>query len=179
MSSMRSYFVLALQLIGTFTILFLVQDTALQTVLFLTLWAVTFYPLTKAELILFTLACVVYTIADLVVIQYGVFHFTHSDIGLLPYYEPFMWGFYFLHAKRLLGNASIVWYVGYLTVLGIAIEFTGTTLALWSYDIPYYVAWWIGSWAASGAILATICIPLSDWVARKTSARPALTAVGS
>ncbi|HUY62389.1 MAG TPA: hypothetical protein VMV50_01180 [Candidatus Paceibacterota bacterium] len=105
MGARNSRLTLLLQLAGTLVILLCVPGTLLQTLLLFILWAGTFYPLSRADAVLFLTACLFYTVADIAVVQRGVFRFSHADFFGLPYYEPFMWGFYFLHAKRMLGGA--------------------------------------------------------------------------
>ncbi|MDO8408382.1 MAG: hypothetical protein Q7S95_04125 [bacterium] len=95
---------LLVQLVGTLAILFAVPNTILQTFLLLLLWAITFWPLTRSELVIFVLTCVLFTGADIAVVSRGIFHFAHPDMWGLPYYEPFVWGFYFLHSMRVIGG---------------------------------------------------------------------------
>jgi len=94
--------VLVAQMIATIAIIVYVPNSLVQVFALFALWAVTFRTLNVREVILFVLTCVFFTVADSMVISQGVFQFTQNDIWGMPYYEPFMWGFYFLHAKRML-----------------------------------------------------------------------------
>lgn len=94
--------ILIFQLIATVLIIAYVPNSLMQVVLLFVLWAITFRTFSAREVILFVLTCVFFTIADIMVISKGVFQFTHTDIWGMPYYEPFVWGFYFLHGTRML-----------------------------------------------------------------------------
>ena len=98
--------ILVVQLVGTFGIMFFIENTLIALCMMLILWFVTFFPFTKQELVVFILACFFYTLGDVLVLNQGIFYFSDTDILGMPYYEPFMWGFYFLHTMRMLGGSS-------------------------------------------------------------------------
>jgi len=91
----------ALALLGTLAILAFVPGTLLQAILFLIVWALLFWPLARHEWILVLVACLGFTAADISVTGNGVFTFSSKDVLGLPYFEPLMWGFFYLHAARL------------------------------------------------------------------------------
>ncbi|MDP2838115.1 MAG: hypothetical protein Q8O53_02460, partial [Candidatus Moranbacteria bacterium] len=101
----REKLVLWLQLGGTLAIVFFVDQTLLATPLLLFWWGVTFYPFSKRDILLFVVTSFFFTVVDIMVLQQGIFRFTDQDIWGMPYYEIFLWGFYFLHAHRLLGGS--------------------------------------------------------------------------
>lgn len=94
--------ILLLQLLLTLLILGFVESNILKVCLLLPLWWISFGRLSKAEWIVFVLINVVFVVSDLGAIRNGVFQFTHPDVFGLPYYEFFMWGFYFIHTHRFL-----------------------------------------------------------------------------
>ena len=73
---------------------------------FLVLWALTFRKLSKPEVIFYFAACVFFTIMNTASLKQGIFAFTKPDVLGMPVYELFMWGFYLLHLKRLLGGPA-------------------------------------------------------------------------
>lgn len=158
---------LVLQLLGTLAIIVYVPNSIVQLVLLLLLWLVTFYPLTRVEIVIFIITCIFFTIADVLVLQYGVFQFSQNDIWGMPFYEPFVWGFYFLHSMRMLGNTKKdLYYIGYFILIGFLVEFLGTSNNVWHYEITNYIWWWIITWGAAGLILHRAIIPLGMRIAR-------------
>ncbi len=100
-----------LQLAGTLVIIFVFHNTVLITLSLLLWWGITFYPFSKQDLVLFFLTSLFFTLVDISVLHQGIFAFTDKDFFGMPYFEVFMWGFYFLHASRLLQGAipTSVW----------------------------------------------------------------------
>ena len=92
------------QLLGTFAILAFVPTGTFKAVLLLLLWTITFWPIRKKEFLLFVLINIIFVFSDLGAIRNNFFSFTKPDIGALPYFEFFMWGFYLMHAKRMLNG---------------------------------------------------------------------------
>jgi hypothetical protein len=95
-----------LQLPLTLAILVIVPGNLLKTALLVLLWAVTFQRLNRAETVYFGFACFFFTLMNVASLKQGIFRFQNPDIIGLPYYEFFMWGFYLLHSKRLIGGAA-------------------------------------------------------------------------
>lgn len=90
------------QLLATIAILAFVPGNVVKLVSLLVLWVVTFYPLTRHELILFLSASVLFSVMDIMATQQGIFFFTKPDAFGLPYWEFCMFGFYTLHGLRIL-----------------------------------------------------------------------------
>ena len=95
-----------LQLIGTLLVLAFVPTNAGKLLAFLVLWAVTFRHLSAPEVALAALACVFFSAMNAASLKQGIFVFDHPDLLGMPVYEFFMWGFYLLHTKRVLGGAA-------------------------------------------------------------------------
>ncbi len=106
MTSTAKTVILVVQLVGTFGIMFFIENTLIALCMMLILWFVTFFPFTKQEIVVFMMTCFFYTLGDIVVLNQGIFYFSDQDILGMPYYEPFMWGFYFLHTMRMLGGSA-------------------------------------------------------------------------
>ena len=87
---MRSFFSsrlgLVIQLLGTLAIIVYVPNSIAQVVLLLLLWLITFYPLTRLEIVIFIITCIFFTIADILVIYRKIFEFNHVDIWGMPLY---------------------------------------------------------------------------------------------
>ena len=101
---MTRVILLPCQLLGTFAILAFVSTGTLKAILLLLLWLITFWPIRKKELLLFVLINIIFVLSDLGAIRNNFFSFTNPDMGVLPYFEFFMWGFYLMHAKRMLNG---------------------------------------------------------------------------
>jgi len=86
-----------------------------KLVALLALWAATFRRPSKPEAIFFVAVCAFFTVMNAASLKQGIFAFTSPDILGMPVYELFMWGFYLLHLKRVVGgpapesNRVIVW----------------------------------------------------------------------
>jgi hypothetical protein len=97
---------LALQLALTLAVLALVPGAWPKLAALLLCWAATFRTVTKPEL----LACFgvsgLFSVMDIMAVRQGVFAFDAPDYLGLPVWEFFMWGFYVLHALRMLDGPS-------------------------------------------------------------------------
>src|ERR1043165_956394 len=91
-----------LQLVGTLSILAFVPGNAMKLVGFVILWAVTFRSLSRREVLCFVGVSVLFATMDAMAVAQGIFRFSHPDLGPLPMWEYFMWGFYVLHVMRTL-----------------------------------------------------------------------------
>lgn len=72
--------------------------------LLLLFWWWSFGPTRRSERWLFVLSCLLFTLMNAMALRQGIFAFAAPDLLGLPWYELFMWGFYLLHARRLLGR---------------------------------------------------------------------------
>lgn len=95
-----------LQLPGTLLILAFVPSNAGKLVAFLLLWGITFVRLSRPEWVFVTIACVFFTAMNVASLEQGIFSFSHPDVLGQPVYELFMWGFYLLHTRRLIGGPA-------------------------------------------------------------------------
>jgi len=99
MNSTQAKFIV--QYFLTVLILVLPIENILKTLLLLSTWIVTFWPLRIKELALFIIVNIIFTFSNAGAISQNVFLFKNPDIAGLPYWELFMWGFYFLHVYRM------------------------------------------------------------------------------
>jgi hypothetical protein len=97
---------IAAQLPLTLIILTWAPGNLLRATLLLLLWAATFRTLSRGELAFGFVMCVFFTGMNSASIQAGVFTFTEPDLFGQPWFEFLMWGFYTLHALRLLDKQA-------------------------------------------------------------------------
>ncbi len=102
--ALRPGWVLAAQLLGTLAILVAVPGNAAKWLAFLTLWAVTFWPLKRSEWVLCVTVCLLFTAMNAAALGNGIFVFARADVLGMPVYELTMWGFYVLHAHRVVAG---------------------------------------------------------------------------
>jgi hypothetical protein len=93
-------------LVLTLALLHFVPNRLLVLFLLLGLWSVLFFPLSRAELVAFALAALFFLLQNYVCLEAGLFEFRFKDVLLMPYYEPFLWGFYFLTLKRAISGVG-------------------------------------------------------------------------
>lgn len=72
----------------------------------LLMWALTFGRLSKVEAWFYAIVCAFFTGMNAASLKQGIFAFTSPDVLGMPVYELFMWGFYLLHTRRVLGGAA-------------------------------------------------------------------------
>lgn len=94
----------AAQFLGSLFILSAVTSNGLKTLFLGLLWYATFGRLTRREWVAFGASCLLFTAMDIGSTRHGVFTFLHPTWAGLPLYEFFMWGFFVLHAMRMLGG---------------------------------------------------------------------------
>lgn len=117
----------------TLATLHFVPDTLLVLAPLTVLWALLFYPFRPAELVMWVIAAMFFLVQNYVCLRAGLFEFRDKDILLMPYYEPLLWGFYFLSMKRFIsGTAGNQAGFGWRSVAGLAA--TSTAFSLFSYD---------------------------------------------
>ena len=95
----------SLQLLTTVLIVTAPVANAAKVPILLAWWLLTFWPLQLRELVFYALTCAFFTVMDVLTVGGGAFQFTHPDLLGLPWYEPFLWGFYLLHTMRMVGGA--------------------------------------------------------------------------
>ena len=94
-----------LQIAVTLVVLAWVPGTLLKAAVLLGFWALLFIPLKRAEAWMYLGICVFFTGMNASALKQGIFRFQEPDVLGMPIYELFMWGFYLLHTKRLMGGA--------------------------------------------------------------------------
>jgi hypothetical protein len=96
----------AVQLGIALLILALPIANALKLIAFAILWGTTFRRLSPRELLCFAGVSALFSIMDVMAVRQGAFRFLHPDIGGLPLWEFFIWGFYVLHVVRALDGPA-------------------------------------------------------------------------
>lgn len=89
-----------LALVCTLGMIFVLRQSLALCVLLPGLWFLLFNPLSRRDILLFIVAGVFITFQNYSVLRTGEFAFASQDFFLMPYYEPLLWGFYFLNIKR-------------------------------------------------------------------------------
>jgi hypothetical protein len=130
MLNQRLRVVLATLLTGL--IIHFVPNRLLVTAILAVLWALLFFPLRWNELIVFALAGVFFVGQNYVCLKAGLFEFRFKDVLLMPYYEPLLWGFYFLSMKRFLSTADTTYVFNWKSVAGLAV--TSIAFSVFSFD---------------------------------------------
>ena len=95
-----------LSLACTLAIVYLVPHTFVALISLLLFWSVIFYPWRSEELWSFGIAAVFFLFQNYVCLKAGLFEFKSKDMLLMPYYEPFLWGFYFTALKRFISTGK-------------------------------------------------------------------------
>lgn len=105
---MRAKILLFLQVPATLACVGLLPGNGLKLAGLLVLWMLTFSRFTHAEWILYVAACIFFTAMNILSLRQGIFAFTAPDFLGMPFYEFFMWGFYLIHVKRIVGGPAPV-----------------------------------------------------------------------
>jgi hypothetical protein len=98
--------ILLFQFLATLTILALVPTNLGKLAALLSLWLITFRRLSGAEFAMYCGACLFFTAMNAASLKQGIFSFSRPDFLGMPVYEFFMWGFYLLHTKRMVGGVA-------------------------------------------------------------------------
>ena len=147
---MRKLLPLLLQVPAALAIIAWVPSNWGKLAAFLVLWAVTFRKLSQPEAIFYFGACVFFTLMNAMSLKQGIFTFTAPDVLGMPVYELFMWGFYLLHLKRVLGGPApsskpaVVWTLALLYAAAFAtvpdarllLAVTGALLMVGAHPVP-------------------------------------------
>lgn len=97
---------LLLQVPATLAILAWVPGNVGKLAALLLVWAWTFGRLSRVEASLYAAVCVFFTIMNAASLKQGIFAFSAPDLLGMPVYELFMWGFYVLHTRRVVGGPA-------------------------------------------------------------------------
>jgi hypothetical protein len=95
-----------LGVIITLAAVYFIPDRLLALIPLLLSWWLVFHPLTTGELVMFAVAATFFLFQNYVTLRAGLFEFRFKDILLMPYYEPLLWGFYFLSLKRFISGQA-------------------------------------------------------------------------
>ena len=93
-----------LALVCTLGILYTVVHSLAVFAVLVAFWAIIFYPWRLAEVFSFAIAAIFFLFQNYVCLKAGIFEFKVKDVLLMPYYEPFLWGFYFTALKRFVSG---------------------------------------------------------------------------
>ncbi len=108
-----------LSLLATLGLIWLVPYSLALVLVLPSLWYVLFRPLDKPEVMIFVIAGSVITLQNYAVLRTGTFVFAEQDFLLMPYYEPLLWGFYFLNLKRFFADQKHVEKFGLRPIFGL------------------------------------------------------------
>ena len=103
----------------TIASLHFVPQTLLTLTILLIFWGMLFWPWTKIEQLCFAVASAFFLGQNYSVLAAGGFTFKNQDILLMPSYEPFLWGFYFLSLKRFIDDPATPTRVDKKAILGL------------------------------------------------------------
>ena len=95
---------------GTLAVLYSVPHSLGVLAILAALWGTIFYPWRSGELFSFVIAGVFFLFQNYVCLKAGIFEFRTKDILLMPYYEPFLWGFYFTVLRRFVSGRGGVFH---------------------------------------------------------------------
>lgn len=87
-------------LVSTLGLILVVRHSIALCLLLPLVWFLLFRPLNLSDMLLFLVASIFIAIQNYSVLLTGAFTFARQDFLLMPYYEPLLWGFYFLSLKR-------------------------------------------------------------------------------
>jgi len=96
----------ALILALTLLIVSQLESSLLILALLILLWGLFYFPLRPSELIAGLIAATFFLLQNYAVLKTGGFAFTKKEILLMPYYEPFLWGFYYLNIRRFFSEKA-------------------------------------------------------------------------
>ena len=95
---------LLLQFLGTVVALGWISGDWAKLATMAVFWAIGFGRLSPAEVTIAVVVDLLFVAMDEAALKQRIFAFRHPDVGGLPIYEYFLWGFYILHAVRFLGG---------------------------------------------------------------------------
>jgi len=103
-SAVTRALLLGLQLFLTAAALAFLPGAGNKLLAFLVVWLLSFRKLTTRELVAYAVVCALFSVMDILAVRQGVLRFSFPDYAGLPVWEYFMWGFFVLHAIRMLGG---------------------------------------------------------------------------
>ena len=131
--SARDRAVTLVALAATLALIHWVPNRPAVTGLLLATWGLLFYPFSTAELVAFVVGALFFVGQDYATLKAGSFEFRFKDILLMPWYEPPLWGFYFLAIKRVVvGRGDLKTRLSWKSLAGLLV--TSTVFSLFSAD---------------------------------------------
>jgi hypothetical protein len=104
-SQLRNEKIRALVALGcSLAVLYFIPHSLAALAILAALWGAIFYPWRAGELFSFVIAALFFLLQNYVCLKAGIFEFRTKDILLMPYYEPFLWGFYFTALRRFVSG---------------------------------------------------------------------------
>ena len=95
-----------LALLVTLVVLQIVSNRVFASAVLAVSWSLLFAPFGASELIVFAIAACFFLLQNYVCLRAGLFEFRFKDVLLMPYYEPLLWGFYFISMKRFISGTT-------------------------------------------------------------------------
>ena len=95
-----------LALLATLVLIGSVDRSLYAAAVLLPFWFIIYRPLSRLEIISFAFAALFFLMQDYSMGRSGGSSFRQCDILLMPWYEPFLWGFYYINIKRFIGEAD-------------------------------------------------------------------------
>lgn len=90
----------------TLGILYFVPQSILVWIILSVFWWVVFRPWQVDEVFLFAIAALFFLIQNYICLRAKIFEFRVKDVLLMPIYEPFLWGYYFMTLKRFISGRN-------------------------------------------------------------------------
>ncbi|MEW5744195.1 MAG: hypothetical protein AB1805_01965 [Nitrospirota bacterium] len=124
-------------MLATLGIVYLVENTLLAAAVLIPFWIVLFRPWGLDDALIFSIASLFFLGQNYAVLKTGGFAFTHKDVLLMPYYEPFLWGVYYLALKRFIGEPAVTVRLQWNAFFGLFLTgfcfsvFSGSSDMLW------------------------------------------------
>lgn len=95
-----------ISILVTIGLIYYFDNTLVTLLILLPFWYFIFRPLNQIEITIFVVASIFFLGQNYAVLKTGGFTFKHKDILLMPYYEPFLWGFYYINIKRFISEGA-------------------------------------------------------------------------
>lgn len=95
-----------ISIVVTIGLIYYFDDTLITLLILLPFWYFIFRPWNQVETTIFVVASIFFFGQNYAVLKTGGFSFKQKDILLMPCYEPFLWGFYYINIKRFISEGA-------------------------------------------------------------------------
>lgn len=95
-----------ISIVVTIGLIYYFDNTLITLLILLPFWYFIFRPWNQIEITIFVVASIFFFGQNYAVLKTGGFSFKHKDILLMPFYEPFLWGFYYIDIKRFISEGA-------------------------------------------------------------------------